>query len=190
MAYSELSAPALHKTSRRFTAELRRLSRHHSSARGIMRKAYGYSRRLKSKPSALFPGGARLCYLMGALFYLSCPAIHCATARSNAAPLFWRFNSRNSSRLRCAPYGCLRFLTPLLVVRYGRSCPCSDISQRPFRQASSLRLTTLLTVEHVYIPLPVRLVHKIAACPEIGVWEFDLLLAETSGAPIQKRKEA
>jgi len=98
-----------------------------------MRKAYGYSRRLKGKPSALFPGGARLCYLMGALFYLSCPAIHCATARSNAAPLFWRSNSRIASRLRCAPYGCLRFLTPLLVVRYGRSCPCSESSQRPFR---------------------------------------------------------
>ena len=63
-----------------------------------MRKAYGYSRRLKGKPSALFPGGARLCYLMGALSYLSCPAIHCATARSNAAPLFWRFNSKKGLR--------------------------------------------------------------------------------------------
>ncbi len=28
-----------------------------------MRTAYGYSRRLKGKPSALFPGGARLCCL-------------------------------------------------------------------------------------------------------------------------------
>jgi hypothetical protein len=34
--------------------------------------AYGYSLRLKGKPSALFPGGARLCYLMATLFYLSC----------------------------------------------------------------------------------------------------------------------
>jgi hypothetical protein len=45
--------------------------------------AYGYSRRLKGKPSALFPGGARLRCLMATLFYLPCSAINRAIARSN-----------------------------------------------------------------------------------------------------------
>ena len=68
--------------------------------------------------------------------------------------------------------------------------PRGVIFQGPFRHAQPLRLTTLLTVEHIYIPLAVRLVRILAARPEVGVWESDFLLAETSGAPVHKRKVA